>query len=283
MTNPFDILGKTYPGVPYTGYKRDKVIIGATYLLTRDYTDGQIAIARHAVGSNVGSNVGIVLHRDRNWYATLVNPPVKVGDKVYGLERGDGKANTLRKDRVRTVTAVSDAGVLTKYSTFGPIPLTHWVLAEGSSTDPKKDRFNPDRRKIVLDRLSKEGMSRISDTGYAVSAKEFFDNFDLPRPPIEPTALIDVEREIPWRDMPYEMRSLFERDGLTSLRNATITGRAKVKLDASVCRCKEVTPEEALAKFDVRGRWKNAKLHKVTCLWCMNEEETKEAVANYEF
>lgn len=264
MTNALDILDNRYPGMAANGYKREDVIIGAPYLITRDWTDGQAIIARQ----RASHSKDLIFHEGNNWYATLINPPVKVGDKIFGLERGDGKDSVLRKDRRRTVTAVSDDGVLAKYSTYDAIPITHWVMAEDPKPDPTKDRHNPERRKLVLDRLSKEGMNRIGDTGYAVSAAEFFKHFDLPRPDVQPTAVLDVEREMDHNGMPRDLRYLLDEAGVTSLRKATITGRAKVKLDKSQCRCKEITQEEAVRAWRHAGNWKIVKVHKVECLWC---------------
>jgi len=262
--NPLDIVGKRYSNCNTQGYIRPEVVIGAAYLITRDWTESQIVIARDK-GSR---HNGIIQHEGSNWYATPINPPVKVGEQIYALERGDGKEANLRRDRLRLVTEVVDGGVMASYSNYDPFLMTAWVKADQGAADPKKDKHNPDRRQLVLDRLSKEGMDRITDTGYAISAKEFFENFNLPRPEVQPTALVDVEETISWRDMGYDMRDLFERKGITSLRNATITGRAKVKLPRSQCRCKEITQEEVMKLREARN-WKNGKLHKVHCLWCM--------------
>lgn len=262
--NPLDLVGKEYAGVQATGYKRDEIVIGAPYLLTREWTDGVIAIAR----GRAARTPGIVPYEGQNWYATPVNPPVRPGEMIYGLERGDGKTNPIRRDRARTVVEVVEGGVIAKYLDYDPFLMTVWVKAEVGAADPKKDKHHPERRQMVLDRLSKEGMDRITDSGYAVSAKEFFETFNLPRPEVQPTALVDVEETIQWRDMGYDMRDLFERKGITSLRNATITGRAKVKLPKSACRCKEITQEEVMKLREARN-WKNGKLHKVHCLWCL--------------
>lgn len=265
--NALDIVGKRFSGVNANGYRREDVILGAPYLLTRDWTDGYVVIARQ----KGGHNSQIVVHEGTNWYATRVNPPVKVGDEVFALERATPE--NLRRDRKRKVTAVTDDGIVTQYGDAATILVTHWVLADADGTLPQRDRFNPNRRKIVLDRLSKEGMDRIGDTGYAISAKEFFDHFDLPRPEVQPTAFIDVEREMKWRDMDYRLRAVFENDNITSLRSASITGRAKVTLAKTTCRCKEVTEAEVMEQWNARTRWPTAKLHKVHCLWCMTPDK----------
>lgn len=262
--NPLDLVGKQYSGFNATGYDRPEIVIGAPYLLTREWTDSVVQIAR----AKGGRAQGIVSYEGANWYATPVNPPVKVGEMIYALERGDGKTNPLRKDRRRVVTEVVEGGVMASYLDYDAFLVTAWVKADVGGADPKKDKHNPERRKLVLDRLSKEGMDRIGDSGYAISAREFFDTFNLPRPEVQPTALIDVEEKVAWRDMGYEMRDMFERKGLTSLRNATITGRAKVKLPRSECRCKEITSEEVMKLREARN-WRDGKLHKVHCLWCM--------------
>lgn len=272
MTNPLDIVGKRYPGMPYNTYQKEDVVIGATYLLSRDYSDAHIVIAR----KKVAHSQAILEHNSYNWYATLVNPPVKQGDVVYALERADNDQN-LRRERKRTVTEVTDEGIMTQYGIATPFLVTHWVLASGSA-DPKKDRFNPDRRKIVLDRLSKEGMDRIGDTGYATAAAEFFKHFDLPRPEVQPTAVLDIERKYDHNSMPRDLRYSMDDVGITSLRTALVTGRAKVQLAKSTCRCKEVTEEEATAAWRHSGTWKVVKVHKVECLWCTEIARVDEVV-----
>jgi len=268
-------VGREYPNINVNGYKRDEVILGAPYLLTREWTNAVIVIAR----TRNSHNNTLVYHNGSNWHATLLNPPVEVGDQIYALERGDGKDSVLRRDRIRTVTAVTDDGVMAKYSTYDPFLMTVWVKAEGSGGDPKRDRHNPDRRKIVIDRLSDEGISRIGDTGYATSMKEFFEHFDLPRPEVEAWAFVDVEREVKWADMGYDARDFFTRDDITSLRTMTLKGRAKITLPQGKCRCSEVTEQEALKGWDGARRWKTAKLHKVECIWCMNKKSFDEAVS----
>lgn len=269
MTNALDLVGREFPDVNVTGYLREPVIIGAPYLLTREWTNAQVVIARQRATINNGS----VRHNGANWYATPINPSVQVGEQIFGLERGDGKTNPVRRDRKRIVTAIVEGGVMAQYSTYDPFLMTVWVKADVGGADPKKDRHNPERRKLVLDRLSKEGMERIGDTGYATSAKEFFENFDLPRPAVQPTAFMDVEREVAWREMGYDTRAVFENAGVSSLRKATIAGRAKVSLPKSDCRCKDVTQEEVNKTWRHSTQWKSAKLHKVQCLWCMKPDK----------
>lgn len=279
MKSALDIVGSRMPGVNTKGYLMHDIVIGAPYLITRDWTDARVVIARR----KVAGSKGILTHDDNNWYATPVDPPVQVGDEVYALERAQG--DTLRRERKRKVVAVNTDGVMVQYGDAAPFLATHWVLADkGSSANPEKDRFNPDRRKIVLDKLSQEGMDRIGDTGYAISAKEFFAHFDLPRPEINATAFLDVERVATAGDMDYSVRGLFDNDNVTSLRKATLSGRAKVTLPKGKCRCKEVTLEEALTAWGRSAqRWKVVKMHKVQCLWCMPDKEAKEAVENGEF
>lgn len=265
ITSPLDLVGREYSSTNVTGFDRPEVIIGAPYLLTREWTDAVVAIAR----TKVNRNKGLVEYNGYNWYATPINPPLVVGDNIYALERGDGKSNPLRRERKRKVISFTDEGLpMTQYGTATPFIASVWVKAELSSPNPETDRHNPKRRDLVLERLSSEGMRRIGDTGYAISAKEFFENFDLPRPDVQPTALVDVTETIQWRDMNYELRDMFTRKGLTSLRNATFTGRAKVKLPKSKCRCAEITIEDVMRLPEARN-WNNPKVHKVHCLWCM--------------
>lgn len=278
MKSALDIVGSRFTGVNTKGYLMHDIVIGAPYLITRDWTDARVVIAR----KKVNGSKGILTHDDINWYATPVDPPVKVGDEVYALERAQG--DTLRRERKRKVIAVNTDGVMVQYGDAAPFLATHWVLADAPSTRPETDRFNPDRRKIVLDKLSQEGMDRIGDTGYAISAKEFFAHFDLPRPEINATAFLDVERAVGHNDMDYSVRGVFDNDNVTSLRKATLSGRAKVTLPKGKCRCKEVTLQEAVTAWGRSAqRWKVVKMHKVQCLWCMPDKEAKEAVANGEF
>jgi hypothetical protein len=265
--NALELVGKRYDDIPTRRLNKASIIVGAPYLITRDYTPARVVIARQKAHDK-----GILSHDGYNWYASLINPEVQKGDNVYALTRTDGRT-VLHRERMRRVIDVTNDGIITQYGDANPVPVGHWVLADEGAADPKKDRYNPKRREIVLERLSNEGMRRIGDTGYAVSAREFFDHFDLPRPEVEPTALVDVERDVSWNEMGYDMRALFEHDNVTSLRNATIKGRAKITLEKSTCRCAEVTEEEVLKAWKGKARWKNPKLHKVQCMWCAAREK----------
>lgn len=273
--NALDILDRTYPSVNVLGYQRSDVIIGALYLITRDYTDARVVIARQ----RASGNKHYIYLNGYNWRATLVNPVVQVGDEVYALERGDGSGSTLRHDRKRVVTEVRDDGIMAKYSTYEPFLITHWVLAGGDPPDPARDRHNPDRRKLVLDKLSTEGMSRIGDVGYATSASEFFKTFDLPRPEVQPTAILDLEKKFDLNSIPSGLRYSMDDVGITSLRAAVATGRARVKLPKSQCRCKEITDEQATAAWKQQFTgWTVVKVHKVECLWCTEIARVNEVI-----
>jgi hypothetical protein len=274
VTNALDIVGRRYNnGVNTIGYAREDIVIGAPYLLTRDWTESQIAIARQ----RASHDKKFMYHAGSNWYATRLNPIVNVGDVVFGIERAD-TAQNLRRDRKRVVTEITDAGIMAKYDGNRPFLLTHWVKAD-DSTDPSKDRFNPERRKLVLDKLSAEGMSRIGDTGYATAAAEFFKKFDLPRPEVEPTAVLDLEQKFDHRTMPRDMRYAMDDIGISSLRTVTATGRAKVKLPKSECHCKDITDEQAIAAWTKKGMaWQVVKVHKVECLWCTEIARVDEVI-----
>lgn len=271
--NALSFVGKKYPGITATGYATEDVIIGAAYLITRDYTDGQIVIAQ----ARRERNNTQVSHDGQGWYSTLVNPAVNVGDKVLPLETVEG--GTVRRDRVSTVRSINDDGtIVAKQSMRDPQTLTAWVLRAESQENQKKDKHYAGRRDLVIDRLTKEGMRRLGDTGYATSAREFFDTFKLPRPPVKPVAQIDMERTYAWNEIGYDMRDSINNAGITSLRTMTVTGRAKVHLKESECRCKDITPEEATSAMEAQQGWKVVKVHKVECLWCTEIGRVNEAI-----
>lgn len=274
MTNALEAVGRRYSDVMTQGYEREEVIIGAPYLITKDWSDALVVIAR----TRTSHNRKAIYHGGNNWHATRLNPPVKVGDNIIALERGDGNTKPIRKDRTREVVEITDAGIMARYSIYDPILITHWVLWDTPAQDPVKDRHNPDRRKLVLDKLSSEGMGRLGDTGYATSAAEFFTHFDLPKPDVEPTAVLDLEKTFDYPSMPRDIRYGMDDVGISSLRKVTASGRAKVKLAKSQCRCKEITPEEATAAWQHTGSWKVVKVHKVECLWCTEIGRVNEVV-----
>ena len=272
--NALSFVGKKYAGIAVNGYAYEDVIIGAPYLITRDYMDGEIIIAR----ARRDRNHQQVVHAGTGWHATLLNPFVHVGDKVLPLETPEGTDNP-RRDRVATVQEVHDDGTITvKQSMTAERVLTAWVLRAESQADINKDKRHAGRRDLVIDRLTKEGMRRLGDTGYATSAREFFDEFKLPRPPVKPVAQIDMERTYAWNELGYDMRDSITNAGITSLRTMTVTGRAKVHLKESECRCKKITPEEATAALTVQQGWKVVKVHKVECLWCTEIGRVNEAI-----
>lgn len=271
-TNTMSFVGKNYNDIVASGFHKEDVIMGAVYLITRSYSGGQVVIAREG-----RANPTQIHHDGNGWYATLLNPVVQVGDRVVVLEREDGA--TLRRDLVWSVTGIKDDGNIT-VARAGRDSFTAaaWVLRADRDRDVKKDKYHPDRRAMVIERLSQEGMRRLGDTGYATSAKEFFTTFDLPKPKVKPIAQIDVEREIKWGEMGYEMRSIIQEGGVDSLRTATLSGRAKVHLAESHCRCKEITDEEAQAAMTERRGWKVKKVHKVECLWCTEIGRVSEVI-----
>lgn len=264
MSSALDLVGKSYRGMAGSGYSEEPVILGATYLIFRDYEDAQVVVAR----SRSTTNRNYVVRGLTTYRSTLVDPPVVEGDRIIALEQPDGGG--LRRDLIRTVMEVRDDGIMAKYvDDAEPKLFTHWVLWGGGRNDVK-DKYNPRRRELVLQRLTDEGMRRAYENGYAQSAREFFDKFNLPKPAVEPVAFINAERKVTWRDMDYDMRRMFERGGVDSLRTAVLSGRIKVTLDKQECRCAEITEEEVNKKFikNHNGDWTVGGLHKVECMWC---------------
>lgn len=275
--NPLAIVGKTYEGSSQYPYTKDPIVIGAAYLVARDYDAPKVVVARKRYADI------IVVHEDRRYRAGMINPPTtQVGDMVSILEAMDSN-EAFRINRRAMVTEVNDDGIVVNQEGFGTIPVKYWVFHTDQQHVSQHNRRDPKRRQMVLDRLSTEGMKRIGDTGYATSAREFFDHFNLPRPEVAPWAFVDVERDMKWADMGYDARSLFSNDQVSSLREAHLKGRAKIALPKSACRCKEVTQEEAIRGWDGSRRWKTIKLHKVECIWCMNQKDIQEAVDNGNF
>lgn len=275
--NPLAIVGKTYEGSSQYPYSKDPIVIGAAYLVARDYDAPKVVVARKRYADV------LVVHEDRRFRAGMINPPnTQVGDMVSILEAMDSN-EAFRMNRRATVTEVNNDGIVVNQEGFGTIPVKYWVFHTDQQHVAEHNRRDPKRRQMVLDRLSTEGMKRIGDTGYATSAKEFFEHFNLPRPEVEPWAFVDVERDMKWADMNYEARSLFSNDGVSSLREARLKGRAKITLAKSTCRCKEVTQDEAVRNWDGKRRWTVVKLHKVECIWCMNQKDLQQAVDNGDF
>lgn len=272
--NPLAIVGNTYEGSSQYPYSKDPVVIGAAYLIARDYDTPKVVVARKRYADI------LVVHEDRRYRAGMINPPTtQVGDLVSVLETVDA-TKAFRANRRATVTEVNDDGIVVEQAGFGTFPVKYWVFHTDQQHQRQHNRRDPKRRQMVLDRLSNEGMKRIGDTGYATSAREFFDHFNLPRPEVGAWAFVDVERDIKWADMGYDARSMFSDDGVSSLREAHLKGRAKIVLPKSTCRCKEVTEKEAVQGWDGSRRWKVIKLHKVECIWCMNQKEVQQAVDN---
>lgn len=271
--NPLAIVGKTYEGSSQHPYAKDPVVIGAAYLIARDYEAPKVVVARKRYADI------LVVHEDRRYRGGMINPPdTQVGDMVSILEPMNGEV--FRMNRRANVVEVNDDGIVVNQEGYGTIPVKYWVFSTDQQHAAQHNRRDPKRRQMVLDRLSTEGMKRIGDTGYATSAREFFDHFNLPRPEVEAWAFVDVQRDMKWADMGYDARSLFSNDQVSSLREAHLKGRAKITLPKSTCRCKEVTEKEAVQGWDGGRRWKVIKLHKVECIWCMNQKDVQTAVDN---
>lgn len=274
--NPLAIVGKSYEGSSQYPFNKDPVVIGAAYLIARDYEAPKVVIARARYSKT------LVVHDDRRWRGGMINPPTtQVGDLVSVLEAING--GTFRMNRRAEVVEIADDGVVVEQQGYGKFTAKYWVFHTDQQHNAQHNRRDPKRRQMVLDRLSTEGMKRIGDTGYATSAKEFFEHFNLPRPKVSPWAFVDVKREVKWADLGYEARDMFTLDQVTSLRKLNMEGRAKIVLPESTCRCKEITLEEALRDWDGSRRWKTATLHKVECIWCMNQKDLQEAVDNGDF
>lgn len=275
--NPLAIVGKTYEGSSQYPYTKEPVVIGAAYLIARDYDAPKVVVARKRYSDT------LVVHEDRRYRGGMVNPPTtQVGDMVSVLEAMD-TGHTFRMNRRAEVAEITSDGIVVEQQGYGRFPVKYWVFHTDQQHVTQHNRRDPNRRQMVLERLSNEGMKRITDTGYATSAKEFFEHFNLPRPAVEAWAFVDVERPMKWADMGYDARSLFSNDQITSLREAHLKGRAKIVLPKSTCRCKEVTQEEALKNWDGSRRWTAIKLHKVECIWCMNQKDVQQAINNGDF
>ena len=275
--NPLAIVGKTYEGSSQYPYTLDPIVIGAAYLIARDYDAPKVVVARKRYSDT------LVVHEDRRHRGGMINPPTtQVGDLVSVLEGMSPNAR-FRTNRRARVTEVNDDGIVVEQEGYGTFPVKYWVFHTDQQHVAQHNRRDPKRRQMVLDRLGNEGMKRIGDTGYATSAKEFFEHFNLPRPEVQAWAFVDVERDAKWADLGYEAREMFTRDGVSSLRTMRLAGRAKILLPKSTCRCKGVTQEEALKDWDGRRRWTTAKLHKVECIWCMNGKDVQQAVDNGDF
>lgn len=272
--NPLAIVGKTYEGSSQYPYTKDPIVIGAAYLIARDYDAPKVVVARKRYSDT------LVVHEDRRYRGGMINPPTtQVGDMVSVLETVD-TGHMFRMNRRAEVAEVTDDGIVVEQQGYGRFAVKYWVFHTDQQHVTQHNRRDPNRRQMVLERLSNEGMKRIGDTGYATSAKEFFEHFNLPRPEVEAWAFVDVERDMKWADMNYEQRDAFTRDQVSSLREAHLKGRAKIVLPKSTCRCKEVTEKEAVQGWDGSRRWKVIKLHKVECIWCMNQKDVQQAVDN---
>lgn len=279
IANPLESVGKQYANA--YGYFGDiePPILGGAYLVTRDYDTPQVIIARERYD---GGNRQLLIHNGRAHRAGMVNPPnTKEGDLVTVLEAVEGTDVMFRKDRRATVYKMTDDGPIVKQGALRRFTAKFWVLHADNRDESKIDRHSGARRQMVIDRLSREGMSRIGDTGYATSAREFFDEFKLPHPEVAATAVIDVETEIKSGDLTYEMRDAFQRRGIDSLRVMVLKGRMKVPMPKSECRCKDVTFDEVKAAARNNGqRITGGKLHKVQCLWCTPVSEISQRDEN---
>lgn len=273
--NVVEAIGRTYPNAINYYSDTEDVFVGGIYLIARDYDTPKIIVATQVHDTNKRYAV----YEGRAYRAGLLNhPKTKVGDFVGVLETADGA--TFRRDRRYQITEMTDDGprVVSVTGTGGFIA-KFWVLHSDNDSGPRLERTDPNRRAEVIDRLSREGMNRLGDTGYATSAREFFDKFDLPHPDVFAHAMVDVEQTVTWGEMGYDMRDMFTRRGMTTARSAIIRGRMKVKMQKGPCRCKDVTFEEvkqAAARGGVTVT--EGTLHRVQCMWCVPVSEINDLV-----
>lgn len=271
--NVLDIINQNYPNaLRYYGDQED-AFVGGIYLIGRDYDDPRVVVAKQIHETNKR----YIVHEGRAYRAGMVNhPKTKVGDWVGVLEVVD--AATFRRDRRYQVTEMLDDGVRVSSGTRNFVA-KFWVLHSDNVDVTVPDRTDPNRRQYVIERLTTEGMSRIGDTGYATSAREFFDKFDLPHPDVAATAMVDIEKKLTWGDMGYETRDMFARHGISTNRTITLNGRAKIALDKGPCRCKDMTIEEVKAAAARKGvTITDGTLHKVQCMWCVPVSDMDEFV-----
>lgn len=257
------IIGREYRQM-YDVETASDVIIGAMYLLKPNYGRYKVVIAkrkqRHYVMDDSLGPCPVA----------LVNPVVQEGDAVFILA-GD---RSFEYERTAYVTEVRDDGQIAVKQGRYKIIVSHWVLHGSNVTLRKSNIYDPKRRETVLAELSSQAIARMRENSYRNTAKDFFTTFDLPRPPVPATAVVDLTKQFNRRGLDYSARDDMDSMGIDSLRKVVVSGRAKIEMEKSECRCKEITLEEVEPLIARRGRaWKVERLHRVFCLWCEPEEQ----------